>query len=54
MLIKSGDPNTKTWRNISKMPNFGKLSFKKVPPKKFENIFSEAEKEDLDFLKRVF
>ena len=36
------------------MPNFGKLSFKKVPPKKFENIFSEAEKEDLDFLKRVF
>jgi hypothetical protein len=35
------------------MPNFGKLSFKKVPAKKFENVFSEAEEKDINFLKKV-
>ena len=48
-----GDPNTKTWKNITKMPNFGKLSFKKVPAKKLENVFSEAEQIDIEFLKKV-
>lgn len=35
------------------MPNFGKLNFKKVPPKKFENVFTEAEPRDIAFLKKV-
>ena len=35
------------------MPNYGKLSFKKISPKKFTSIFTEASPEDIDFLKKV-